>query len=193
MAESAKSWSSIGDQKSPNMKKDDLIFLNSKNLPQTFLPSNEIEIYEQYFDAETGKSRPPQPGEKAKTNILFYGLFYEQNNGEATTVIKPCVCGKMIAQKINDIQKALSAHDLISFVKITSKGTGLNTEYFAESVKVLDKPIPTNIWDKLKQDEQFKKLRPLAEIRDSLLGIKKEAAAEAPAKPAAKGSNIFNI
>lgn len=160
-------WSSIGSQKGGS-KSDDVVFLTSKNLPQTLLPSNEIQPYESVFDQETNRSRPPVEGEKARNQFLFYGLFV---NDDGEKVIKICNCGTAVARGIASVQKSLQNLGLLSFVRVTSTGSGLNTEYEVEAVKVVDKPIPTDIWDKLKEDDKFKKLPKLGEIRDKLLGI----------------------
>lgn len=160
-------WSSIGNQKSGS-KSDDIVFLTSKNLPQTLLPSNEVTPYESVFDQETNRSRPPKEGEKARNQFLFYGLFV---NDDGEKVIKICNCGTAVARGIASVQKSLQNLGLLSFVRVTSTGSGLNTEYEVEAVKVVDKPIPTDIWDKLKKDDKFKKLPPLEEIKNKLLGI----------------------
>lgn len=160
-------WNSIGNQKGGS-KSDDVVFLTSKSLPQTLLPSNEVVLYESVFDQETNRSRPPKDGEKARNQFLFYGLFVDE---EGEKVIKICNCGTAVAKGIAQVQKSLQNLGLLSFVKVTSTGSGLNTEYEVEAVKVVDKPIPTDIWDKLKQDDKFKKLPGLEEIKDKLLGI----------------------
>ena len=158
-------WNSIGDQKSSG-NNDDLVFLSAKNLPQTFLPSNEIVAYANVFDSELNRSRPPVAGEKARTSYLFYGLFIDD---EGTKKVKVCNCGQMAAKGIASVQKTVSNINMLSFVKLTSTGSGLNTEYNAEGVKVVDKPIPTDIWNKLA--DQVAELPTLEEMKDRLLGL----------------------
>ena len=162
---SAVDWNSIGDQKSSGGN-DDLVFLTAKNLPQTFLPSNEVVAYVNVFDSELNRSRPPKEGEKGRTSYLFYGLFIDDDGNKK---VKICNCGQMAAKGIASVQKTVSNLGMLSFVKVTSTGSALNTEYVVEGVKVVDKPIPTDIWDKLA--DKVAELPTLDEMKDRLLGL----------------------
>ena len=129
---SAVDWNSIGDQKSSGGN-DDLVFLTAKNLPQTFLPSNEVVAYVNVFDSELNRSRPPKEGEKGRTSYLFYGLFIDDDGNKK---VKICNCGQMAAKGIASVQKTVSNLGMLSFVKVTSTGSGLNTEYNDLAVEI---------------------------------------------------------
>ena len=184
-------WKTIANQKSGGKRSEDLVFLNSKNLPQVFLPSPQIVMYESVFDAETKRNRPVQPTDDRKdvrTQYLFYGLFMTP---EGTRDVKLCCCGQMVAKGIGSVQKTLSNLGLMSFVKVTSTGAGMNTEYAVEGEKVTDKPIPLDIWDKL--TEEVSKHPTLEEMRDRLLGlsVKEEVSAETVANVTGKNDDLF--
>lgn len=185
-------WNSIANQKSAK-KNEDMVFLNAKNLPQTFLPSPQIVCYEAVYDEETKRNRPAkETGEtgKARVQYLFYGLFISP---EGTRSVKICCCGQMVAKGISSVQKTLSNLGLMSFVKVTSTGSALNTEYSVEGEKVTDKPIPLDIWDKLASD--VAKLPTLEDMRDRLLGLKTDEtpAVGMVANVASKNADLFNI
>jgi hypothetical protein len=172
-------WSSIADQKSSGKKKgDDLVFLNSKNLPQTFLPGTQSLVYEAFYDATTKKNRAVQPGddaEKVSNQYLFYALFYDENEKDKAKnkKVKICCCKQQVAEGIGEVQKILSKMSgggLTGFVKVTSTGTMKSTKYAVEFVKIGDKDIPVGIWDKLAPE--VAKLPKLEEMRDRLLGVK---------------------
>ena len=182
-------WNSIADQKSGNRKSEDLVFLNSKNLPQTFLPSPDIEKYTSVYDETTKKNRPPSGSdddEKVRTQYLFYGLFFDKGQKS----IKICCCGQQVAKGIGTVQKSLSNLGLISFVKVSSTGSGLGTEYSVEAVKVGDKNITPDVWNRL--EDEVKKLPALDEMRDRLLGLKSDSN-EAPDIGAVSAMNKADI
>jgi len=167
-------WNTIANQKTGSKKNGDVVFLNSKNLPQSFLPSQQIVVYEAVYDEATKRNRPSQSTDenvKVRTQYLFYGLFMPE---DAKRYVKICSCGQMIAKGISAVQRTLSNLGLMDFVKVTSTGTGMNTEYFVEAEPKLDpqgnpRKIPLDIWDKLTKD--VGELPTLEEMRDRLLGI----------------------
>lgn len=162
-------WSSVSEHTGSKGKSDDIVFLNAKNLPQTFLPGQEIEHYESVYDAEMKRPRSPKDGDtNVRSQYLFYGLFID-DKGEKT--VKICSCGNMVARGIASIQETLSNLGILSFVRVTSSGSGLNTEYSVKGVKVIDKDIPDDIWEKIKKEESYKKLPSLKETKNRLLGI----------------------
>jgi len=183
-------WNTIANQKSGGKRNEDLVFLNSKNLPQVFLPSPQIVVYECVYDADTKRNRPVQPTDDrglVRTQYLFYGLFMTP---EGARSVKICCCGQMVAKGISAIQKTLSNLGLMSFVKVTSTGSGLTTEYAVEGEKMSDKPIPLDIWDKL--TEEVSKHPTLEEMRDRLLGIAvKEEVSGAVTDATSKNNDLF--
>lgn len=189
-------WSSIAAQSKSSKKNDDLVFLNSKNLPQTFLPSPQIVMYESVYDDTTKKNRPTQAGDdtdKVRTQYLFYALFFntEEKDPIKKKSVKICCCGQSVAEKIASVQKTLANLGFTGFVKVTSSGTGLTTKYEVEGVKVGDKNIPMDIWKKLTDD--VAKLPGLEEMRDRLLGVKAEAEAvpEGAVSEVNKNNDLF--
>ena len=186
-------WNSIGDQKGGGGNTGELVFLQAKNLPLTLLPDtgSDAESYESVWDAEAKRSRPPVAGEKAKVHFLFYALFLDETTGKKT--VKICDAGTSVAKAIQSVQKSLSNLGFISFVKVTAKGSGLDTEYAAEAVKVVEKPIPTDIWDKLKSEEDFKKLPTLEEMKNRILGLTKKETAGTPAPDAAPAKKVATL
>jgi len=183
-------WNSIANQKSAK-KNEDVVFLNNKNLPQIFLPSPSIEVYECVYDDSTKRNRPPETNEtgKVRTQYLFYGLFLP-TDGEMS--VKICACGQMVAKGIGSIQKTLSNLGQISFVKVTATGSGINTEYEVEGTMVNNKPIPLDIWDKEIVKTEMAKLPTLIEMRDRLLGLKTEEVADAAVANVGKAnSDLF--
>lgn len=170
-------WSSIGSEdnsKGGSGGKSDIVFLNSKNLPKTFLPDTDVEEYYSVYVKEENRSRMPEDGEKGDRHFLFYALFVD-DDGKKT--IKIADTKTQVAQQIGQIMNVLKdqvGEDATSFVEVTSSGSGLKTEYKVKTKKIGDKPVKNSIWDKLKESEQFKALPSLIEIRDRLLGLNKD-------------------
>lgn len=188
-------WNTIANQKSGGKKNEDIAFLNSKNLPQVFLPSQQIVAYEAVYDDETKRNRPAQTTDessKVRTQYLFYGLFMADDGSRD---VKICCCGQMVAKGISSVQKTLSNLGLMSFVKVTSTGSGMKTEYSVEGEAKMDKDgnprkIPLDIWDKL--TEEVSKLSTLEDMRDRLLGIAvKEETPEVSANATNKSNELF--
>ena len=183
MANTTVDWNSIADQAGKAKGKDDLVFLNSKNLPQVFLPGPSIETYENVYDDVTKKSRAPVAGDtKVQKNYLFYGLFLGAGEEQ---IVKICWAKSQVVEGIGAALKSfrnaapqfdsnIKADDFITFVQVTSTGSGLGTEYKVEVVKKTKNIVPTAIWQKGAILEKIKLLPTLSDMRDRLLGIKKE-------------------
>lgn len=181
-------WAEISKQAQQPRKggQTDVVFINSKSVPQVFLPSPQVLEYLSVYDDETKKNRPPDSGEKGKLTYLFYGLNINEKNEK---VVKIYSCGKMVADGIAMVQESLKNLGLISFVKVSATGTGLETKYSVVAEKVVEKPIPQDIWVKLQ--DQIEKLPKLEELRDKLLGLVKKE--DAPAVTGAKLDNALDL
>lgn len=163
-------WNSIGSQeKKSGGGNSNLVFLSSKNLPITLLPNmSKLAVYESVF--EGGKNRPPQPGEKGKKSYVFYGLVVENEK----KVVKIFNCGTTVIQEIKKIQDiAKDMANALTFVEVSSKGSGMQTEYSVKQVKLSDKNIPTDIWE-TKLASQLQELDTLQVIADRLSGRSKK-------------------
>jgi Sec-independent protein translocase protein TatA len=191
-------WNSIGSQKGSG-KSNDVIFLNAKNLPKVLLPSQEVIEYNCVYDGDKKRNRLPVDGDdNVRTQYLFYGLSITEDNKK---VIKIYSCGKAVAQGIGEAIKIFRSaakqfdenadpEKLTTFVKVTATGSGLSTVYKVETIKVIDKPVPTSKWDELK--DEVAKLPKLEEMRDKLLGLGKEESSSETAT-AGKSSNTLDI
>ncbi len=177
-------WGSVADQKkSGGNKEGSVVFLKSKNLPITVLPSLDIFAYQSVYDNETKRNRAPRPtDEKVKTEVLFYGLTVEGDK----KVVKIYSAGKMLAQEIGKLTASfVNSFGQLSFLELSSTGTQLSTQYFAKAVKVSDKQIPSDIWD-TKLKAEVEKLPKLSEVAARL------TKSDDDSKPAANTGNTTN-
>jgi hypothetical protein len=174
MSNVQKSWSAITEKKGGGSGgQSDIVFLNAKNLPQQLLPSTSVLEYEAIYDAETKTNRLAKEGEKGIRTFLFYGM----NDKKEVRVYQ---CKMQVASKIKNLLKSLEALKILSFVKVTATGSGMNTEYDVEAVNLTPAPIPAGIWSNPKYKEKLDEMPKLEEIRDRL--TRNTETSEAPEK-----------